>query len=129
MHACGKASGGRQLHRMDGGHALASDDAIRDLIRTVDAEALDGGSSSGTHGSGTVAGKYLSLLSVAHRRAKATAGEGGGGQGAGEEVLEDMYALFGTKQGKQRKEKRRRQLDELARVGNEMHDNKGEAAV
>lgn len=129
MHTGGKASGGRQLHRTTGGRSLVGDAALNNLIQAVDNEALQSVSSSAADGSGTVAGKYLSLLSVAHRRAKATAHEGEGGQGAGEEVLEDMYALFGTKRDKQRKEKRRRQLDELARVGNEMHDNKGPGAA
>eukprot|EP00892_Ulva_mutabilis_P003596 jgi/Ulvmu1/1608/UM111_0037.1 len=127
--AGGQAAGGRQLRRTVGGRAIIGEDALDDIIHSVEAAALGGGGSSTADAPGHVAGQYLNLLNVAHRRATA---EGGAarGKGAGEDVLEDMYALFGAKKkSKASRLQRKKQMDELARAGNDMDEDDGGSAV
>lgn len=119
----GKAAGGRELKRSAGAHGLIDDAALAEVLRGVEAEALDTSGAGAAGAPGAVAGRYMSLLSVAHRRATAQADAG-----AGHEVLEDMYDLFGArKKNKVVRKQRQQQMDELARMGNEMHDKGGSA--
>lgn len=103
--------------------------AIDEIVAAAraDTQSGNGGNGPSDEQRETVAGKYMRLLHVAYRRAELRARKGAaqvaGTSVAGpeEEVLENVYSLFGE-QRKAKPERRAKEqtLDDLARAGDEL---------